>query len=118
MPVMLYGRTAGRRDTPFSQQTALTEENRRPFLGPKTPCSLTPLLPKLKLLRARPVVGSVTTGESLVLYVFVLFLLFHLEGLQHSTHPGETLAERNTHIQRWWGGGWSDGLLGGIRSIE
>ena len=37
----------------FLQRTALTEEKRRPFLGPKTPCFLTPLLPKHKLLRAR-----------------------------------------------------------------
>ena len=52
----------------FLQRTALTEEKRRPFLGPKTPCFLTPLLPKHKLLRARLLAGSVTS-ESLVLSV-------------------------------------------------
>ena len=57
--------------TIFLQRTALTEEKRRPFLGPKTPCFFTLLLPKHKLLRAGSVVGPVTTSESPVLYVFV-----------------------------------------------
>ena len=67
----------------FLQRTALTEEKRRPFLGPKTPCFLTPLLPKHKLLSARSVVGSVATSASLVLYVFasLRFFLWRHRGL-------------------------------------
>ena len=53
--------------TVLSKRRVLTEEKRRPFLGPKTPCFLTPLLLKRKLLRAKLVLRSVTTGESLVL---------------------------------------------------
>jgi hypothetical protein len=59
-------------------RTALTEEKRRPVLDPEGPCFLTPLPPKDELLRARSVVGSVRTSESLVLYVFELFLFFFL----------------------------------------
>ena len=55
----------------FLKRTALTEEKRRPFLGPGTPCFLNPLPRKYKLLRAELVVGSVTTSESSVLYVFL-----------------------------------------------
>ena len=52
--------------TVLLKRTALTEEKRRPFLDPKAPCFLN------KLLRAKLVLRSVTTGESLVLYVFLL----------------------------------------------
>ena len=37
--------------TVLSKRTALTEEKRRPFLDPETPCFLTPPTPKDKLLR-------------------------------------------------------------------
>ena len=57
----------------FLKRTALTEENRHPFLDPETPCFLTPLPPEHKLIAARSVLRSVTTGESLVLYVFAVF---------------------------------------------
>ena len=59
--------------TVFVKRAALTEEKRRPFLDPETPCFFTPLPRKDKLLGARSVVGSVTTRESLVLYVFAVF---------------------------------------------
>jgi hypothetical protein len=60
----------------FLKRRALTEEKRRPFLGPGTTCFLIPVPRKDKLLTARPVVGSVTTSESLVLYVFASLRFF------------------------------------------
>ncbi len=62
--------------TVLLKRTALTEEKRRPFWDPETPCFWTPLPRKYKLLRAGLVLRSVTTGESPVLYVFGQFSSF------------------------------------------
>ena len=74
--ISLNGLHGTARFTVFLKRTALTEEKRRPFLDPDTPCFLTPRTRKDKLLRAESVVGSVTTSESLVLYVFASCVSF------------------------------------------
>ena len=37
----------------FLQRTALTEETRRPFLGPKTPCFFYPCSPKTQVTESQ-----------------------------------------------------------------